>query len=392
MIQTPEHENGSDGQRNYTTDADLANQAATLIEFVTWPDMERYQVVGLMSGTSLDGLDIALCEFIRTGEKWEYAIKHAVTEPYPEVWAERLRTFHRLSVEDLIRYHVGYGSFLGTAVRRFLESRNLQADFISSHGHTVFHQPQNGFTFQTGDGAALSVASGLPVVFDFRTSDVARGGQGAPLVPVGDRLLFGDHAYCLNLGGIANISFEQQGSRIAFDVCPCNLLLNRIAQSTGAPYDADGKLSAQGKVDSRLLAQLEAAGYYAISGPRSLGREDVERDFLSLLSESISAADQARTVVEHIALRIAGAVGKHGHSAAASVLVTGGGAWNRTLIERISQTADVRVVVPDKALVDFKEALVFAFLGLLRWRAEVNVFSSVTGAPADHCAGSIVLP
>lgn len=351
---------------------------------------DSYKVIGLMSGTSLDGLDIARCEF-RRGQSWGYRILEAETLAYPPALASLLRSADKLGADGLVREHVAYGRWLGEQVRVFLTSRGQSADFIASHGHTIFHQPANGFTFQLGDGAALAVAAGLPVVCDFRAQDVALGGQGAPLVPVGDTLLFAAYSHCLNLGGIANISYDRAGKRVAGDLCPCNLLLNPVAERRGLSFDRDGHLARAGRPDPALLSRLNALSFYRKSLPKSLGREDLERAYYPLLDESsLSEEDMLSTLAHHIAeiigegIRGSGAV-RDGQQ----VLLTGGGARNRYLVELIREKSSIDVVVPDDSLIDFKEALIFAFLGLLRWREEVNVLASVTGAERDHCAGAI---
>jgi anhydro-N-acetylmuramic acid kinase len=350
---------------------------------------QTYRVVGLMSGTSLDGLDIALCVFTRSDE-WGFSIEKAETVSYTTEWKSLLAGFHLLSGEELVRRHVEYGAFLGREVQGFLHRHRLSADFVSSHGHTVFHRPADGFTFQAGCGASLAAASGLPVVFDFRTGDVARGGQGAPLVPIGDRYLFSEYSACLNLGGIANISFERGMERIAYDVSPCNLLLNHLAGRAGKGFDEDGIIAANGQVQTRLLEALERIDFYARPYPKSLGREDIERDFLPLLSVEFSVEDSMATVCRHIAMQVGRSLSREERRG--RMLVTGGGALHLQLMKELETACPVEVVAGTSELVHFKEALVFAFLGVLRQRGEVNVLRSVTGASDDHMAGSIALP
>lgn len=345
-----------------------------------------------MSGTSMDGLDIAHCSFVKERDVWSYSILEAETVPYPEEWVRHLKQFPSLNGSELIGLHVRYGRFLGEQVHAFVLRHSLRPDFVASHGHTVFHQPKNGVTFQAGDGSALATVSRLPVVYDFRSADVAMGGQGAPLVPVGDRLLFYDFSHCLNLGGIANISFEKSGQRVAFDVCPCNLLLNHLSNLVGKEFDEGGKIASKGKIIPELLQKLDELPYYSLSGPKSLGREDIEMEFLSLFDGEMEVPDLLQTSVEHIAGRVAEVIRTSESSFSPVVLATGGGAWNSRLVQRISERSGATIHVPEKKLVDFKEALVFAFLGVLRWEETVNVYSSVTGALSDHCAGSVVLP
>lgn len=343
-----------------------------------------------MSGTSLDGLDIACCRFEWVDGTWKYEILAAETMPYSKDWSVRLRSLPELTGEELISEHVAYGKYLGQAVQDFRKRFPLRIDFVSSHGHTVFHQPHLGFTFQAGAGAAIAATCGLPVISDFRSADVAMGGQGAPLVPVGDQLLFSHYDSCLNLGGIANISFEKNGKRLAYDVAPCNLLLNELAGRLGFSYDEHGKMAASGKVLPAVLEALNDLDYYSRSFPKSLGREDVEEDFLPLLSERHNVPDLLATVTRHIALQVAAAVQqKQGN---AGLLITGGGALNTALVQEIKACVAGEVVVGSDSILHFKEALIFAFLGVLRWRGEINVLCSVTGSKTDHCAGAINLP
>ncbi len=354
--------------------------------------MTSYRVVGLMSGTSLDGLDIAFCEFQRAGGRWKFSIRAGETVEYDSEMAAMLVAAHGLSGEKLMEQHTAYGRWMGEQVKRFLSDRGLTADFVASHGHTVFHQPVRGFTFQLGLGSALAAVSQLPVVSDFRTKDVALGGQGAPLVPIGDRGLFGEFDYCLNLGGIANISFEEENRRIAYDISPCNLLLNALAVREGLPYDDRGKLAAEGRVIEPLLQELNNVAYYRKSHPKSLGREDIEHDFLGLLQRTEPTRDLLRTVVEHIAWQIGVSTDRPWRTSESRMLITGGGAYHDFLVQRIRHHAAMRVEVGGDDLIRFKEALIFAFLGVLRWCEEPNVLASVTGAPYDHCAGSVDLP
>jgi anhydro-N-acetylmuramic acid kinase len=350
--------------------------------------MNIYRVVGIMSGTSLDGVDIALCHFELKKGRWSFEIKNAETVPYSVRHKNKLAGINALTAEKFAEEHASFGRFLGNLVSTFLGKHRLKADFVASHGHTIFHQPSKGFTSQIGDGAALSAACGLPVVCDFRTADVALGGQGAPLVPVGDKYLFGGYDACLNLGGIANISFERSGRRIAFDVCPVNIVLNGLAAETGKAYDRDGRLSAKGSVSEKLLRKLNSVSFYKKPNPKSLGREDIEKHFLNLLeSDDSSITDKLRTCCEHIAMQISAVFNQPG-----SMLVTGGGAYNSFLVGRIKEHCGGAVVLPERQIIEFKEALIFAFLGVLRWRNEVNTLRTVTGASRDSSGGAVYRP
>lgn len=352
--------------------------------------MNHYRVAGLMSGTSLDGVDIACCYFREENGQWEYAIVRAETFPYPAEWKARLQQLPMASAMELARAHSDYGRYLGNLVNDFLTQHHLEAELVASHGHTIFHQPHLGFTCQIGDGAAIAAACGIPVISDFRSLDVALGGQGAPLVPLGDQMLFGGYDSCLNIGGFANISFENEGRRIAYDICPANIILNYLSEELGHPYDRDGLLAASGKVNENLLQQLNKTGYYLLPPPKSLGREWVENTILPLLSSyNISGYDKLRTATEHIAIQLSKAIG---NTPDQKVLVTGGGAFNIFMLQRLVNLTTTQLFIPDNQLVNFKEALVFALLGVLRLRGEPNCLAAVTGAGENACGGAFFLP
>lgn len=352
--------------------------------------MEQYRVLGMMSGTSLDGVDMAWCHFTHQAGNWKFTILEAVTIPYPEEWKIRLRNAYDSEGAMLSLLHADYGHYLGILARNFIHSRKIRPDFIASHGHTVFHRPDMGMTCQIGDGAALAAESGAPVVCDFRTTDVAKGGQGAPLVPVGDQWLFSSYPYCLNLGGFANISYVLGNKRIAGDICPVNFVLNYLASKLGYPFDPEGRLAKQGMVIGDFLTKLNGLEYYNRMFPKSLGREWVEQNVFPLLAnQPEETPDLLATFSEHIALQIGRILNR---KPAGNVLVTGGGAFNADLIQRIRSYTESTVVVPDNTIVHYKEALIFAFLGVLRMRNEVNCLRSVTGAREDSCSGTIYLP
>jgi anhydro-N-acetylmuramic acid kinase len=341
-------------------------------------------VVGVMSGTSLDGLDIALCKFIEKKNKWNYKIVAASTLPYSPYWKKTLKNIHEKSAEELLIINNEYGGFIGKEVAKFLSSHKKNAHFISSHGHTIFHQPQNKFTFQLGHGATIAAAANLPVVCDFRSQDIALGGQGAPLVPIGDYLLFSKYKYCLNIGGIANISFQKGNNRIAYDICVANIILNAMASKFNKEFDKDGNEGKKGEIISQLLSRLNKLEYYSIKAPKSLAREDIEKTIIPLLSKYQNKEhDVLRTLYEHIATQISNELKSD------EVLITGGGAKNKFLIELIKAKSNSKIIIPNHLLIDFKEALIFAFLGLLKIKNKNNVLSSVTGSIADHSSGVI---
>src|SRR6478735_7200642 len=350
-----------------------------------------YKIVGLMSGTSLDGLDIALCEFTGSGKNWTHQILKGITLPYPNELKVVLSNVQHGSALDLAQTDAFFGRFCGKAVRLFLEQINDTADFVASHGHTIFHQPEAGFTYQIGNGAYLSAECGLPVISDFRTMDVGLGGQGAPLVPIGDALLFHQYQYCLNLGGISNISFDQSGKRIAFDISPVNLVLNFLAGKLGKNYDPEGSIARSGSINHELLNQLNALNYYHQPAPKSLGKEWLDKNIFPVLeSSSLTVEDLLCTFTHHTAFQIARVI-KDAPAQSGDLLITGGGAYNTYLIEslRAYRPAEIRIIVPDEYTLQFKEALIFAFLGLLRKENLANALSSVTGASRDSIGGAV---
>lgn len=348
---------------------------------------EVYHLLGLMSGTSLDGLDMALCRFEKFPDRWHYVVLQCATAPYPPEIIAVLSAAYSGTAYDLAVADQRLGHFMADSVNAFLAHAVLRPDYIASHGHTIFHRPEQGITTQIGSGAVLAAQTGIPVICDFRSADVALGGQGAPLVPIGDELLFADYDACLNLGGFSNISFRQNGHRVAFDISPCNMALNDLARQLGQPFDKDGQMAAQGQVVSPLLDQLNALPFYAARGSKSLGREWYEQTFQPIVAASDAAVyDKLRTATEHIAMQLAAAVRQVQGS---RVLVTGGGAKNSFLLQRMRAHSSHQFIVPDTMTVDYKEALIFAFLGVLRLRGEANCLADVTGAPKDHCSGAI---
>ena len=349
----------------------------------------EYFVLGLMSGSSLDGLDLALCYFDKKADQWDYEVIAARTYPYPDELKVRLANAITLSAYEFVKLDVELGSVIAATVRSFLAGQPVKPDFIASHGHTTFHQPAIGLTSQIGNGAVITSHTGITTVCDFRTSDVALGGQGAPLVPVGDELLFGHYDACLNLGGFSNISFRKDGRRIAFDISPCNMALNYVASQLGRDYDKDGETARSGRMDQALFDRLNSLDFYRIMGAKSLGKEWFDSVFRPCLDQSgITLADQLRTLTEHIAFQLAqSSAGNQGET----MLVTGGGARNLFLIERLREIGTKAIIIPDEQTIDFKEAIIFAFLGVLRMRGEVNCLSAVTGARMDNCGGAVYL-
>lgn len=348
--------------------------------------MNEYRVVGVMSGTSLDGLDIAMCKFQKKNETWEYAIEAAKTVEYDSYWRNNLSKANELSTESFLLLNNAYGEYIGAEVNDFIKSTNSTPDIIASHGHTVFHQPEKKFTFQIGSGASILAKTKITTVSDFRTLDVALGGQGAPLVPIGDSLLFSDYQYCLNLGGFANISFIEKGKQVAFDISPCNMVINYMVKKVNLNMDKDGEIAKRGFIDQELLERLNNIPYYQLNHPKSLGKEWFDSDFISIIENAyLSFSDTLRTIYEHIAIQITNEIKREEDK----VLITGGGAFNKFLVSLLNDKTKAKLVIPDDKLINFKEALIFAFLGLLKYLGKPNCLSSVTGASND-CSGGVI--
>jgi anhydro-N-acetylmuramic acid kinase len=346
-----------------------------------------YNVIGVMSGTSLDGLDIAFCRFNLKDSRWHFEIKKATTVEYNAYWIDRLICPQLFTARNCLKVDTEFGHFIGKKVRTFIKKNKIKADFIASHGQTIIHEPEKGLTVQFGNGAAIAAETGMTVVCDFRRTDVALGGQGAPLVPIGDRLLFCDYDCCLNIGGFANLSYEKGNERIAYDICPANTVLNFMANQIGWKYDSEGRFARTGLVLDDFLNDLNDLDYYKQQPPKSLGAEWLKNiDIFMEKYRLKSYNSQMRTLTEHIAMQIASSIKACG---AKTVLCTGGGTHNKLLVERINVLTGNRLVIPSDELIDYKEALIFALLGVLRLRNEVNCLSSVTGAKRDSCGGAV---
>jgi anhydro-N-acetylmuramic acid kinase len=350
-----------------------------------------YNVIGLMSGTSLDGLDLVYCTLTKNNKGWKFKIREAITVKYSATWKQKLSIAHVLPGSELLALDVAYGKFLGETTAKFIRTKKIRRpDFIASHGHTIFHQPARGFTYQLGNGLALHEAIHIPAIVDFRSMDVSRGGQGAPLVPVGDRFLFGMYDCCVNLGGIANLSMERKGNRVAFDFCFANMALNYLTAKMGNEFDKDGLEASRGKINESLLRKLTQVNQRWRKKRPSLGREFFEKDIQPLLDDdSISLHDRLRTCCESIAIEFDQALPAKKNM---SIVVTGGGALNSFLMQCIKNkiTRQSKLIVPGKAIIKFKEGLIFALLGVLRVRNEINSLKSVTGARQDSSGGVMI--
>ncbi len=353
-------------------------------------NIKQYKVIGVMSGTSLDGLDIALCNFKFEEDKWSFKIEKATTVKYDSNWKETLENAQNLNALEFTHLHRKYGAYIGEKVNAFAEGID-NIDFVASHGHTVFHKPEDDITFQVGCGAYVAAQSKLVTISDFRTIDIALGGQGAPLVPIGDELLFADFDACINIGGFANISYERDDKRIAYDICPVNFVLNSLMETNyGIPYDDKGLLGRKGCVDVDLLAKLNNLSFYNHDGPKSLAREWVENEFWPIINKGEYPLENVlATCYYHFANQIAKVIK---NNRLRNVLFTGGGAYNQFLLEIIDEKCNAKLVVPNELIVDYKEALIFAFLGVLRYEEQENCLSSVTGAVKDNSGGCIYIP
>ena len=348
---------------------------------------ENYNVIGVMSGTSLDGVDLAYIKFNNSG-RWTFEIFQSETVSYSEEWLNKLKNAIHFNPTELEELSIDYTKLLSSIISEFISKHQLtEIDAVCSHGHTILHQPQNGFTLQIGNLPMIRDLVNQTIVCDFRVQDVQLGGQGAPLVPIGDKLLFSEYDYCLNLGGFSNVSFNENGNRIAFDISPVNTVLNSYANELGFPYDDAGNFAKSGNINQDLLQQLNDLEFYALPYPKSLGMEFVNAKIFPLInSYSIDVKDKLSTFVEHIAIQIAKICSKSN----TKLFITGGGAYNQFLIERLrNYLATTEVVIPDDKIIQFKEALIFGFLGVLRLRGEINVLSSVTGASRNHSSGVV---
>lgn len=349
--------------------------------------MKQFHVIGVMSGTSLDGIDFAEIVFTYTN-KWSFELKKCDTFPYPKSWTDKLQVAVHFSESELHQLNKDYTTYLAGQVNKFITKNTIQnIDAVCSHGHTILHQPNKGITLQIGNLPNIANLIKQKVVCDFRVADVQLGGQGAPLVPIGDRILFSDYTYCMNLGGFSNVSFEKENKRTAYDICAVNVVLNYYAQQLGLDYDNKGNIARTGNLNSQLLEQLNNLSFYNKKAPKSLGMEWVNAMIFPLIeSHNIPIEDKLHTFVKHISMVI---VKDLNASAEETILVTGGGAYHTFLMECIKEQTKAKISIPDPKLVEYKEALIFGLLGLLKLNNEINVLSSVTGANKDHSSGNI---
>jgi anhydro-N-acetylmuramic acid kinase len=352
-------------------------------------EKSEYSVLGVMSGTSLDGIDLALVKF-KFDNSWHFEIIYSETVSYSEEWYRILIGLVSCSIEKLKLIDESYTSYLAGIIKIFIKKNDIHTiDAVCSHGHTALHQPDEKLTYQIGNKPILAKLLNKTVVCDFRVQDVELGGQGAPLVPIGDKLLFTEYDFCLNLGGFANISMDLKDKRIAYDICPVNIVLNHYINKLGFNYDDKGEIASTGNLNKELLNRLNELDFYKEKHPKSLGLEWVSTHVFPLIDGfKLEVNDVLKTFVEHIAIQIASEINQKGN---ATVFITGGGVYNTYLLSRIKSHTKHKIVVPNNELVEFKEALIFGFLGVLKLRNEVNCLKSVTGALKDHSSGKIYL-
>ena len=352
-----------------------------------------YHGIGLMSGTSLDGIDLAYCRFEQSEEGWSFELVHAETVDMDPKWHDRLVCLPDQDAVTYAKTHVYFGHYLGQVTADYIKRNGLKPQFVASHGQTIFHQPEKNFTSQIGDGETFVSYLDCPLVCNFRNKDVALGGQGAPLVPFGEKYLFPENRLFLNLGGFSNLTVGE----IAFDVCACNMALNWLVKNIdpNLKYDEDGKIAFSGQLDEGFLAALNALDYYAADPPKSLGAEWFEASLLPILVHyDLPVPDKLRTYTHHIALQVAAAVDTM-EETGDELMVTGGGAHNSFLMEEIGaelKKVGVSLKSVDPMVVDYKEAIIFAFLGLNTLLGNANVLPSVTGARRGAPGGSVHVP
>lgn len=344
---------------------------------------KTYKVLGIMSGTSMDGIDLAICSFNKTKE-WDFKIEKCNTVKYSEKWINILSNLHNKNNKKIIENDIIYGKLIAKEIKRFL--KNDKIDFIASHGHTIFHQPEKKYTLQIGDGNTIANITGISTISKFRDLDISLGGQGAPLVPIGDLKLFKDYKYCLNIGGIANLSIKEQNNIKAFDICPANIMMNKISRKLNFDFDNKGNIARKGKMIKKLFIKLNNLPFYKYDPPKSLSREWVNKYIDPLLEQKYNHPDVLHTLCEHIGLQIGY------HLKGEKTLITGGGAFNKYLIERIANYSSSKLILPNKNIINYKEALIFAFLGVLRILKQNNCLKSVTGAKQNNCGGEINNP
>ncbi|MGB0167057.1 MAG: anhydro-N-acetylmuramic acid kinase [Luteibaculum sp.] len=348
--------------------------------------MQKWKALGIMSGSSLDGLDLALSEYTLNQEKWSFKILHRDSIELPDNLKELLKTSTSLSGEDLVLLDITYGKWIASQLGDFLADYP-KPDVVGLHGHTVFHKPDLGYSLQIGSADHVAASVSCPVVSNFRQKNIALGGQGAPLVPIGDFHLFNDFDACVNLGGICNTTLLNRQDLLAWDISACNQVFNFLAHEMGQAFDKDGVIALSGSLDEDLLQALNRLSYYDLKAPKSIGNHWVKENFIPLVQRAKSSVpDKMHTVQRHLVDRICTELKSYGVKKA---LLTGGGAHNANFVQRLRDQGDIEFIVPEKQIVDFKEAIIFGFLALLRILCKENILSSYTNSKFNLSGGSI---
>lgn len=348
---------------------------------------EKYCGLGLMSGSSLDGLDVVEVCFELVESKWNFEILQSQTIPLPDLLKSRLRKSPDLSSEELILLDVDYGKWIAKQLNKMTFNAQHPPQFIALHGHTVFHEPKKGYSTQIGSGHHLAALTGITAITDFRQKNIALGGQGAPLVPFGDKYLFSGYDAYLNLGGICNASVIKEDKILAWDISACNQVFNHIAMQLGKAFDKDGVIAISGELKEDLLLDLEDLLYYKEKAPKSLSNQWVKRYFLPIVDRSKhSLADKMHTAMEHIAMRICADLEEQ---KVEKVLVSGGGVYNNALWQYLNANKKIKFFKPSDQIIKYKEALIFAFLGLYKLYNKDNILSSYSGAK-QNCSGGVI--
>lgn len=350
--------------------------------------VNEYHIIGIMSGSSLDGLDVSLTKFNHTTH-WQFEIIQAVTIPIPDHLKTQLRSSTNLGAREISLLDLQYGEWIGEELTKWISRFSMTPDLIGIHGHTVFHLPKEHLSLQIGNGLTIAQKTGIPTVDNFRSLDVLLGGQGAPLVPFGEQMLFSGCAAYLNLGGICNISIHKENKVTAWDIAPCNQVFNHFSKQLGFNYDDKGSLSRKGSIDHIWLNYLQSLSYFQQEPPKSLANQWTQEVLKKSPDNPFDAlASYVDFLSEQIAFEVTGAIN------GGTMMITGGGAYHQYLIEQIEEKIGpgFKIIVPDNLIIEQKESVIFAFLALMRLRGEINVLSSVTGAKRDSCSGTLHLP
>lgn len=365
---------------------------------------KELHIIGLMSGSSLDGLDMAYCKYNYENVDGqihlvEWSIKQAETAIIPLELKYQLSNANKFDLKKLQILDVLFGQFIGNELKAFMHKHQLTSiDFIASHGHTIFHRPEEGFSLQIGNGETIAAITKLPVINHFRNKDIAQGGQGAPVAPIADRFLFNGYDFYLNLGGIANISYHKNDTWYAYDISGANQILNALAHQLHSSFDDKGKEARSGQKIDALFHQLNKHSYIEKTPPKSLDNQFVFQEFTQcVLEHEGNTFDKLNTVCHHIAYQISKAIANAElEKPERSMFCTGGGVFNVFLMELIedycNQNMQVAIDIPKAEIINYKEAALMALMGLLHQENIPNVMASVTGAKQDTINGELHQP